>query len=247
MEPLVLYDGNLSPLFQARVLVVNLLYQLTVTPYEVDFGDGDVHVVEDDSFEVEFLDLPFQRFLAPHVVFVVAVDESRQRHLRRLELHAAVHGGVYVPEIVGGVVAGLEHGAFTLQLLHGYHAGRVGMHGHTYAVVVDNVLRKDVWVATVSAGVGQDDVGIAALEGLQGYAPVFHHKITGQVQLFHHCPNHFYVAARGLSPVVQELVGCLVPVADNYHRPLLGILVGELLGRCRECHGTEQQDCYRYI
>ena len=195
----------------------------------MDFGDGDAHVVEHDALEVEFLDFPLQRLLAPHVVFVVTIEHAQQRHLGCLELHAAVAHRVAVHEVEGGVVAGLEDGTLALQLTERHHADGIGVRGHADAVVVDDIFREDVGVLTVAAGIGQDDVGIAALEGLQGDAPVFHHKPAGQLQLFHYGLHHIDIAARGLPLVVQVLVGRLVPVADNDDGPLLGIRVGELL------------------
>ena len=231
MEPVVLNGSNLSSLLQTRVLVVYLLDQLPVAADDMDFRDGDAHVVEHDALEVEFLDLPLQWLLAPHVVFVVTIEHAHQRHLRRLELHAAVAHRVAVHEVEGGVVAGLEDGTIALQLIERHHADGIGAHGHADAIVVDDILREDVRLATVAAGIGQDEVGIAALEGLQGDAPVFHHEAARQVQFLHHSLYHIDIAARGLSLVVQELVGRLVPVADNDDGPLLGICVGELL-----CH-----------
>ena len=231
MEPAVLNSSNLAPLLQARVLVVDLLDQLTVVADDMDFGDGDAHVVEHDALKVKFLDFPLQRLLAPHVVFVITVKHAHQRHFGRLELHAAVAHRVAVHKVESGVVAWLEDGPIALQLAERHHADGIGTHGHADAIVVDDIFREDVGVATVAAGIGQDDVGIATLKGLQGDAPVFHHKPAGQLQLFHHGLHHIDIAARGLPLVVQELIGRLVPVADNDDGPLLGVRVGELL-----CH-----------
>ena len=166
MEPAVLDGCNLAALLQARVLVVYLLDQLAVAADDMDLGDGDAHVVEHDALEVELLDLPLQRLLAPHVVFVVAVEHAHQRHLGRLELHAAVAHRVAVHEVEGGVVAGLEDSTIVLQLIKRHHADGVGVHGHTDAIVVDDIIREDIGFATVAAGISQDDVGIAALKGL---------------------------------------------------------------------------------
>ena len=139
MEPTVLNGSNLAALLQARVLVVYLLYQLPVAADDMDFGDGDAHVVEHDALEVEFLDLPLQRLLAPYIVFVVAVEHAHQRHLGCLELHAAVAHRVAVHEIEGGVVAGLEDGTLALQLTERHHADGIGVRGHADAIVVDDI------------------------------------------------------------------------------------------------------------
>nr|WP_254795153.1 hypothetical protein [Xylanibacter ruminicola] len=229
MEPAILNGSNLAPLLQARVLVVYLFNQLPVAANDMDLGDGDAHVVKRDALEVEFLDFPLQRLLAPHVVFVVAVEHAQKCHLGRLELHTAVAHRIAVHEVEGRVIAGLEDGTITLQLTERHHTDGIGVRGHADAIVVDDILREDVGLATVAAGIGQDDVGITALEGLQGDAPVFHHEPAGQVQLFHHGLHHIDIAARGLPLVVQELIGRLVPVADNDDGPLIGVRVGELL------------------
>ena len=139
MEPTVLNDGNLAALLQARVLVVYLLDQLPVAADDMDFGDGDAHVVEHDALEVEFLDFPLQRLLAPHVVFVVTIEHTHQRHLGCLELYAVVAHRVAVHEIEGGVVSGLEGGTLALQLTERHHADSIGMHGHADAIVIDDI------------------------------------------------------------------------------------------------------------
>ena len=76
VEPTILDDGNLTTLFQSGVVVVNLFDERTVAPHDVYLGDGDAHIVEGDALDVQFLDFPLQRFLAPDVVFIVAVEHA---------------------------------------------------------------------------------------------------------------------------------------------------------------------------
>ena len=123
VEPPVLYDGDLTTLFQSRVLVVDSFHQLAVSSHDVYLRDGNAHIIKCDALQVQFLNLPLQGFLAPHVVFVVAIEDSHQCHLWCLELHETGAGGVAVHEVVGRVVAGLEHGSLALQLLEGDHGG----------------------------------------------------------------------------------------------------------------------------
>ena len=241
MEPAVLNGSNLATLLQARVLVVYLLNQLPVVSNDMNLGDGNAHVVEHDALEVEFLDFPLQRLLTPHIVFVIAVEHTQQRHLGCLELHAAVAHRVAVHEVESGEVTGLEDSPLALQLTERHHADGIGVHSHADAIVVDDILREHIGVASVAAGIGQDDVGITALEGLQGDAPVFHHEPAGQFQFVHHGLHHIDIAARGLSLVVQELIGRFVPVADNDDGALLGVLIRELLCHRPDGSGTEQQ------
>ena len=143
-------------------MVVDFFYQLTVTAYEMDFRDGDAHVVERDAFQVEFLDFPFQRLLTPNIVFVVAVDQSHQGHLRRLELQFRVVDAVAIHEVISRVVTRFEHGALPLQCLDGNHTRGVGSHRHTDAVVVHDVLRNGVLGFMIATAIGKDDVCIAA-------------------------------------------------------------------------------------
>ena len=92
---------------------------MSVASDDVDLGDGESDVVEADALKIEFLDFPLERFLAPYVVFVVAVDESDKGHLRCLELQI-VHGHtVALHEEVGRIVARLEHGSLALEFTNG--------------------------------------------------------------------------------------------------------------------------------
>ena len=76
VEPAILDGGDLTTLLQARILVVDLLDKLAVTTYDMYLRDGDTDIVEYDTLQVEFLDFPLQGLLAPHVVFVVAVEQA---------------------------------------------------------------------------------------------------------------------------------------------------------------------------
>ena len=49
MQPLVLQLGYHAVLLQSRVLVVHAFYQLFIAPDDVYFGDGDAHIVQDDT------------------------------------------------------------------------------------------------------------------------------------------------------------------------------------------------------
>ena len=206
----------------------------------MDLGDGNTHVVERDAFQVEFLDLPFQRFLAPDVVFVVTVDQSQQGHLRCLELHLRVVNGVAIHEVIGRVVPRFEDGSLSLQGLHRDHARGVGSHRHTDAVVVHDVLRYSVFGLMVSTAIGQDDIGFVALEGLQGRAPVLHDELDGQSQLAHHGFHDIDVRPGRIALVVEELIRRLVPVADHDDRALSVVFLRECL--CQSCDRSDGQE-----
>ena len=229
MEPTVLDDGNLTALLQTGVLVIDLFYQLAVCTDDVDLGDGNAHIVEVDAFKVQFLDLPFQGFLAPDIVFVVAVEQTHQSHLRGLELHECGAGGVSVEEVTGGVVAGFEDGSLALQLLESYHASGVGMGGHADAVVVDDIVGDIVRLLAVAAGIGKDNVSILALEGLQGSAPLLHDELDGDVEFLHHSPHDIDVTTTGLAFVIQKLIRRLVPVAYYRNWSLVVVLIRQRL------------------
>ena len=103
------------------------------------------------------------------------------------------------------------------------------MGSHANAVVVDNVVRHDVWFLSVTSCVSKDDVCITTLESLQGSAPLFHHEFDGHANLLHHGTHHIDIAACGLTIVIEELIGRLVPVAHHHHRSLRRILVVQRL------------------
>ena len=230
MEPPILQSGYLAFLLQSRVLVVNLLDELAVASYDMNLGDGYTNIIQNDSFKIQLLNLPLQRFLAPYVILIVAIDKSYQRHLRGLEFHLDVLQRVALHEIRSRVIARLKHSAFVLQLLQRNKTYRIGMHGNADSVVIYNILRQHIRIAPVTAGIGQNNIGIAAFKHLQRNTPILHHKLVGEPQLVHNGTKHIDIASCRLSLIIQVLVGCFIPVAHNDNRTFIVIFLRQLLG-----------------
>ena len=231
MYPAVVYLLHHAALLQARIVVVNLVNEFLVTSDDVDFADGNVDAAQHQALDVEFLDFPLQRSLAPDEVLVVAHDKTHQCRFGRLVVNLHGARGVVGYIVLHGIVGGFEDRPFRVEHLERHPGGRVALHGHNDAVIVDDVLRHVVGGMPETLGVRHDDVGIAAPEGLDGVAPVLHHEAYGQVHLLHDGPHHFDVRAGWLALVVEVLVGGLVPVAGHDHGPAAVVAVVQRLCR----------------
>ena len=222
-------------------MVIDDINQHLVASHDVYLADGNGYLVEVDVLHVKLLDFPLDGFFAPYEVVVIACHQSHHGHFRRLLLYASDVGCVFFQEIKNGVIGGLEYYAFFYQFPDGEHAAVFPGRSCHNTVVVNDVFRPVVLLLVgVATCVCQDEVCLSTFKGLDGVSPFLHDETAGYVQLLEDGFEYIDIGACGLTVVVEELIGCFVPVTDNDDGPLAVVGVGWSLGADAVWHEGKQ-------
>ena len=170
----------LTALLESGEMVVDLINQFVVSADDMHLTDRNVGIAKHQLVEVHLSDFPFQRFLTPHKILMIAGDDTREGYPGRLKFNLTGTERVALDEIFHRIVAGFEHGSMLFQHRLCDKLHRVAFeHSDTDAVIVDDILRREIRSTCVAPSTGEDEVGLSTLEGSDGVTPFFHDKTVG--------------------------------------------------------------------
>ena len=182
MEPLVAQCLEVTALFQTGVFIVDGIDEFLVVAHNTYLAVRNVDRACDQCVDGQFLLLPVQWPLAPDEIVVAPLADACQGFLGRAIDDGNVQMAL-VHDAVGSVVVEFEH--------ERVFGGEVGECRHLpgscgrddlHLVVIQDIGRADVGPSVETVGGVDNQVCIAAFEGLRSLAPLAENDAVGNVK-----------------------------------------------------------------